>query len=206
MPTIAFDALVLDERLRQSLSMPSFCRRGLSYTALGAVHNLLAFLSCRCQRKLIRNIVAHGTPLTESGITTIESVIVLSLLAIVLLGVTGLHILAISTGTAAETSSIATNLARARLEEVLGLPPSQIIQQNNTQVLEQVPPGRGPTYAIRTMVDAADPARLDIAVTVSWQVMHNSACVPGKLSANCTSSTLTYTRMLRTRIFRLDNS
>jgi Tfp pilus assembly protein PilV len=45
--------------------------------------------------------------------TTIEDAIVLSLLAIILLGLTGLQTLAISTGTAAETSSVATKLARA---------------------------------------------------------------------------------------------
>ena len=146
------------------------------------------------------------TRLNELGITTIESVIVLSLLAVVLLGVAGLHILATSTGTAAEASSIATNLARARLEEVLGMPPSLIIQQNGTQVRQQVPSGRGPTYTIRTMVEAADPARLDITVTVAWQVVYNSACASGTPSARCAASTVTYTRTLRTRIATAANS
>jgi Tfp pilus assembly protein PilV len=144
--------------------------------------------------------------LAEHGITTIEGVIVLALLAVVLVGVTGLHLLAISTGTAAETSSVATNLARARLEEVLGLPPSQILQQDNTQVLEQVPSGRGPTYTIRTVVTPVDPAYLDITVTVTWQVAYNSACASGTPRTACRASRVTYTRTLETRTLRRDNS
>jgi Tfp pilus assembly protein PilV len=50
---------------------------------------------------------------TEQGIATIESVVALSILAIVLIGTIGLHLLATSVGAAAESSSIATNLARA---------------------------------------------------------------------------------------------
>jgi Tfp pilus assembly protein PilV len=137
--------------------------------------------------------------------TTIESVIVLSLLAVVLLGVTGLHILAVSTGAAAEASSIATNLARARLEELLALPPSEIIPQNNTEALEQVSSGQGRTYAIRTMVDARDPTRLDITVTVTWQVSYNSACASLAPGTTCTARTVTYTRTLQTRIYRPAN-
>ncbi len=111
----------------------------------------------------------------------------LSLLGLVLLGVTGLHMLAISTGTAAETSSVATNLARARLEELLGLPPSQIIQLNNTEVLERVSAGQERIYTVHTMVDAPDPVRLDITVTVTWQVAFNAVCVPGESGATCTA-------------------
>jgi Tfp pilus assembly protein PilV len=142
----------------------------------------------------------------ERGMTTIEGIIVLSLLAIVLLGLTGLHTLAISTGTAAETSSIATNLARARLEELLALPPSEIVQQNDTQTQEQVPAGQGPTYTVHTVVGSADPARLDIAVTVTWQVTYSGACASRARDAVCTGSTATYTRTLRTRIYRPDAS
>lgn len=144
--------------------------------------------------------------LKELGITTIESVIVLSLLGIVLLGVTGLHMLAVSTGTAAEASSIATNLARARLEELLALPPSEIIQQNNTEALEQVSSGQGRTYAVHTTVDAHDPTRLDITVTVTWQVAYNSACASWVPGVKCTPHTVTYTRTLQTRIYRPGSS
>ncbi len=142
----------------------------------------------------------------ERGLTTIEGVIVLSLLAIVLLGLTGLHTLAISTGTAAETSSIATNLARARLEEILALPPAEIVQQNDTQAQEQVPAGVGPMYTVRTSVGATGTTRLDIAVTVSWQVTYNAACAARARDAVCTGSSATYTRTLRTRLYHPDLS
>ncbi len=140
------------------------------------------------------------TRLEERGITTIESVVVLSLLGFVLLGMIGLHLLAISAGTAAETSSIAANLARARLEELLGMTPSRIIEQNNAETLEQVAPGQSRTYTVSTRVDAPDPNRLDITVTVTWQGSYNSACAPGKTGASCSVSTVTYTRTLQTRI------
>jgi Tfp pilus assembly protein PilV len=146
-----------------------------------------------------------GRRLEELGITTIESVIVLSLLGAVLLGVTGLHILAVSTGAAAETSSIATNLARARMEELLALPPAEIRQQDGTEALQQVPPGQGRTYAIRTTVDARDPTRLDITVTVTWQVTFNSTCASRARGADCTASTATYTRTLQTRVYSPDS-
>ena len=140
-------------------------------------------------------------PQAEHGITTIESIIVLSLLAIVLLGVTGLHLVAISTGTVAETSSVAMNLARAHLEALLAMPPDQIVQQDNVQTVEQVAAGRGPAYTIHTAVDAGNPAHLDIVVTVTWHTTFNAACA----SRRCAGDTVTYSRTLRTRILRLDN-
>jgi Tfp pilus assembly protein PilV len=141
----------------------------------------------------------------ERGLTILESVIVLSLLMIVLLGVTGLHVLAISTGKAAEASTIATNLARARLEELIALPPSQIIQQNNTEAAEQVPAGQGRTYTVRTGVDSPDPTRLDITITVTWGQAFSASCGPGEQGAACAGSTATYTRTLQTRIYAPDN-
>ena len=141
----------------------------------------------------------------EPGLTILESVIVLSLLMIVLLGVTGLHLLAISAGNAAEASTIATNLARARLEELIALPPSQILQQNNTEAAEQVPAGQGRTYMVRTGVDAPDPTRLDITITVTWGQAFSAGCVSGEQGAACTGSTATYMRTLQTRIYGPDN-
>src|SRR5689334_21213772 len=110
------------------------------------------------------------TPGRERGIETIETLVVFSLLGLTLMGVVGLHTVAVSTGTAAETSSIATNLARARLEELLALSPAQILEQNNTEVIQHVPPGQGRAYSLRTAVDASNRARLDITVTVTWDV------------------------------------
>ncbi len=51
-----------------------------------------------------------------------------------------------------------------------------------------------------TAVDAPDPARLDITVTVTWQVTRNSVCAFRGPGANRPASTVTYTRTLRTQI------
>ena len=140
----------------------------------------------------------------EPGLTILESVIVLSLLMIVLLGVTGLHLLAISAGNAAEASTIATNLARARLEELLALPPSEIIQQNNTEAAEQSPSGRGRTFTVRTGVEAPDRTRLDITVTVTWGQAYSSGCASGEQGAACRGTAVSYTRTLETRLYTPD--
>ena len=110
--------------------------------------------------------------------------------------------LTISAGAIAETSSIATTLARARLEAVRSFPPAEILAQNGAETIQQVPPGRGRAYRVQTTVDASDPARLDIIVTVTWQVARGSSCANGP-GAGCTGKTVTYTRTLQTRIKRL---
>jgi Tfp pilus assembly protein PilV len=137
----------------------------------------------------------------EQGIGTIEVLVVFSLFGLTLMGIVGLHTIAISTGTAAETSSIATNLARARLEELLALPPARILEQAGTQVVAQVPPGQGRAYTIQTAVDASNPARLDIAVTVTWHVAFGAACAGGP-TGGCAGRPVTLTRTLQTRIRR----
>ena len=75
------------------------------------------------------------------GLTTIEMVIVLSLFAFVLVSLVGLHLVALSAGTTAETSSIAVNLARARMEELLALPPDKLTEQNDTEKRVEFPRG-----------------------------------------------------------------
>ncbi len=137
----------------------------------------------------------------QRGTGTIEILVVFSLFGLALVGIVGLHMVAVSTGTAAETSSIAMNLARARLEEVLSLPSAQMLAQDHTQVVERVPPGQGRTYWVRTTVDTSDPARLDIKVTVTWQVAFGAACAGGP-EGSCAGSPVTFTRTLQTRIKR----
>ena len=136
----------------------------------------------------------------KSGFTTIEMVIVLALFGIVLVSLMGLHLVAITAGTAAETSSIAANLARARMEELLSLPPDTLKEQNGTEEQRQVPAGGGRPYTVQTSVVAPDPARLDITVTVTWQLAYGGACVAGGRSHQCESSPVKYARTLQTRI------
>lgn len=132
------------------------------------------------------------------GLTTIEMVIVLSLFAFVLVSLIGLHLVALSAGTTAETSSIAVNLARARMEELLALPPGSLTEQNDTETRLEVPPG-GRAYLVHTRVLAPDPAWLDLTVTVTWQVPFGAACA-ARLSGDCAGSIVTYSRTLQTRV------
>jgi len=141
-----------------------------------------------------------STPAQAPGGTLIEIVIALSLFGIAFVGLAGLHMVALSAGTAAETASIATNLARARMEELLALPPAQIIGQNDVQTVEEIPGNRGRTYTVHTMVDSSNSARLDITVTATSHVTYGSACASG--SPSCVGTTVTLTRTLRTRIKR----
>ena len=133
------------------------------------------------------------------GFTTIEMVIVMAIFGFVALSLIGLHLVALSAGAAAQTSSIAANLARARMEELMSLPADAVKIENNTEVSRQVPPGAGRVYRVHTTVTAPDPARLDLTVIVTWQMAYSTACAGGS-TAGCDGTLATYTRRLQTRI------
>lgn len=133
------------------------------------------------------------------GLTTIEMVIVLALFGFVLVSVVGLHLVALSAGTAAQTSSIAANLARARMEELLSLPPDALKAENNTERRRQIPSGTGRIYEVHTAIVSPDPTRLDLTVMVTWQLAYGAACAAGS-SDGCTGTPVMYTRTLQTRI------
>jgi Tfp pilus assembly protein PilV len=133
------------------------------------------------------------------GLTTIEMLIVLSLFGFVLVSLVGLHLVALSAGTLAETSSIAMNLARARMEELLALPPDKLREQNDTEQRLQVPRGVGRVYQVHTTVVPLDPAQVDLVVTASWQLSFGTACAAGPKD-KCAGAPATYTRTLQTRV------
>ena len=133
------------------------------------------------------------------GFTTIETVVVMAIFSFVLVSLVGLHLVALSAGTAAQTSSIAANLARARMEELLALPLDALETEHNTEVRRRVPPGTGRVYRVHTTVVAPDPARLDLTVTVTWQVAYAGACAAGP-DAACAGTPVTYSRTLQTRV------
>jgi len=135
----------------------------------------------------------------SEGFTTIETVIVIALFGIVLVSLVGLHLVALSAGTAAETSTIAANLARARMEELLALPPDTLKDQNNAEARRQIPAEGGRAYTVHTTVEAPDRARLDVTVTVTWQLAHAGPCAGGP-GANCAGNPVTYSRTLQTRV------
>lgn len=138
----------------------------------------------------------------ERGTTTLECMIVLSLLAIVFSGVTGLHLVAMTAASQAEASSIATNLARARLEQVLALPPDQIAAQDNTEESEVAAAGAARRYTVHTTVDGRDPARLDVTVTVTWPARYDASCPTPSTGSRCATGGATFSRTLQTRVYR----
>ncbi len=146
--------------------------------------------------RLVRDM---RTPSRASGLTTIEMVIVISLFGIVLVSLVGLHLVALSAGTAAETSTIAANLARARMEQLLAFPSEKLKEQNNAEMRWQVPADGGRVYTVHTTVEAPDPARLDLIVTVTWQLAYAGGCAAGP-DTNCAATPVTYSRTLQTRV------
>jgi prepilin-type N-terminal cleavage/methylation domain-containing protein len=133
------------------------------------------------------------------GFGMLEVVIALSLFAIALAGLEGLFLLSLSSATVAQTSSVATNLARARLEELLAMPRPAILAQADATSLEHVPPG-GLPYTVHTAVVSSRPGYIDITVSVAWKTTLGAACAAGGSGNGCRGSSITRTRTLVTRI------
>jgi hypothetical protein len=91
------------------------------------------------------------------------------------------------------------------MEELLAMSPSQVLAQDGTQQVEQIPPDRGRSYTTLTSVSAADRNYLDITVSVTWHGTYGSSCGSAKSSGACRGSAATYTRTLQTRIYRSDS-
>ena len=129
----------------------------------------------------------------ESGTQTLEVMIALSLLSITLLGMTGLLVGTISAGALAETSSVASNLARQRIEALRSTAPINFGTYTDSVV---VPPFARP-FTIVTQVNAPSVGRAaDVTVIVTWQVAFGSACA----GSRCAGNVRTYTRTMQTKI------
>jgi prepilin-type N-terminal cleavage/methylation domain-containing protein len=135
----------------------------------------------------------------DRGFGMIEVLIALSLWGFVLLGLTGLFMVSLSAGTAAETSSVAANLARSRLEEIRATPRAEIAKAGNSTDVQRVPPGDGRLYTINTSVDSSHPGFVDVTVTVAWRVTYAAACFGG-WPGSCAGTVLPQTRTLQTRL------
>ncbi len=138
----------------------------------------------------------------ESGLGTLEILVALSLFAFILVAIIGLLMGSISTGATAEASSIASNLARQRLEEMSGI----VAQTGN---LPSAPadmqirvPANGRPYTVATTLTDLGNNVTNIAVTVSYQVSYGSACAGSADGASCTGNVRTYARALQTRVRR----
>ena len=136
----------------------------------------------------------------ECGLGTIEILVALTLFSVAMVGVGGMFMLSLSSGVAAETASIAMNLARARLETLRTIPAAMLLAENDNTSIAQVPPGQGRPYTIHTTVRRAGAGFLDITVTVGWQVAYGGGCASGNAPATCAGGLVMQTRTLETRV------
>ncbi len=132
----------------------------------------------------------------SGGFGTIEVLIAISVFAVVLVALTGLMVGSISAGSTAEAFSVASNLARQRVDQLAddirrtgttGSYPSSIVVG-----------GRTYTFSL-TPTDLANNI-VNLLLTVSYQVSYGSACSGGTQS--CTANVRTYTRSMETRARR----
>jgi len=136
------------------------------------------------------------------GFGTIEILVALSLFSIVLVSLVGLVMLVIGSGASSESASIATNVARAHLEQLRTLSPAMITAENDTTSVEQVPAGRGRPYTVHITVNDSDPQFVDITVSVSWQAGSGSVCAGPPGGTSCAGRLFTQSRTLETRVLR----
>ncbi len=122
----------------------------------------------------------------EAGFGMIEVLIAVALYAVALVSLFGLLITSVTAGTIGESSAVAVNLARQRIEGLTVMPIPSLLAQDNIVTTERVPAGQGRPYEVRTSVTDLEPGQLavDIAITVRWSV----------------NGAQTYTRTLRTRV------
>ena len=128
----------------------------------------------------------------QAGFGMVEVLIAVALYAIALVSLFALLISSVTAGTIGETSGIAVNLARQRIEALaaqdvpLTLAADCVAPGNTTQ--QQVPAGQGRVYTLTVACDD-QPDYVDITVTARWTVQ--GARVAGGTQ---------YTRVLQTRI------
>ncbi len=128
----------------------------------------------------------------ESGVGTLEVMVALSLYGLVLVGLTGLLVGSISAGTVAETSSVASHLARQRLDELCGM--TVIVGGTPTAVIEAPPGGRD--YTVQTVVSPPAGNVMNVSATVTWQVAFGSACA----GRSCAGNMRTLTRRIQAQV------
>lgn len=109
----------------------------------------------------------RGDPISERGFSLVEAVVALTLFTITLLNASGLILIAMGAAGIAQDSSIATNLARERLETILQAPVSLPLL-DGTSSTAQVPAERGRMFTILTCVDTSNSSFTDVRVRVSW--------------------------------------
>jgi len=105
----------------------------------------------------------------ESGFGMIEVLIAVALYGIALVSLMGLLITSVTAGAIGDSSAVAVNLARQRIEALTPLPLPFLLAQNGSVTTERVPNGQGRPYVL-TVAMNDQPAYVDVTVTVTWNV------------------------------------
>ena len=125
----------------------------------------------------------------EAGFGMIEVLIAVALYAVALVSLFGLLITSVTAGTIGESSAVAVNLARQRIEGLTALDvPTLLAQGCGATATAQVPAGQGRVYTL-TVNCSNQPAYVDVTVTAGWTVQ--GARVAGGQQ---------YSRVLQTRV------
>src|SRR3972149_2711587 len=111
------------------------------------------------------DVMHRGRTDREAGFGMIEVLIAVALYAIALVSLFGLLIPSVTAGTIGESSAVAVNLARQRIEGLTALDVPMLLAQGcGTTVTAQVPAGQGRVYTL-TVNCSNQPAYVDVTVT-----------------------------------------
>ncbi len=105
----------------------------------------------------------------EAGFGMIEVLISVALYGIALVSLMGLLITSVTAGSVGESSAVAVNLARQRIEALTTLPMPTLLAQNGAVTTARVPTGQGRSYTLTVSI-SDQPAYADVTVTVTWNV------------------------------------
>ena len=109
----------------------------------------------------------------ESGFGMIEVLVAVVLYAVALVSLMGLLITSVTAGSISDSSAVAVNLARHRIEglRILNIPTllAQDCVSPNNVTTERVPAGQGRVYTL-TVSCNNQPAYVDVTVRVNWSV------------------------------------
>lgn len=122
----------------------------------------------------------------ESGFGMIEALVAVVLYAVALVSLMGLLLTSVTAGSVGESSAVAVNLARHRIETLRAMEISTLLVQCVSPAnvtAERVPAGQGRVYTL-TVSCNNQPAFVDVTVKVNWSV----------------GGAQSYTRTLQTRV------
>jgi Tfp pilus assembly protein PilV len=135
---------------------------------------------------------------TSAGFGTIDAIVALSLFSFVVLSVVGLLIGSMSAGATAEGFSIASSLARERLDQVA----SDIAQRGGPSAYPPAVVVGGRTYTVTSTQADLGSNLTDVTVQVDFQTAFGSACAESPGGQTCAGNVRTYSRMVQTRVRR----